>query len=131
MKVLLDTHILAWYLSGDIRTPRAAKTMLADPETDACYSMASLWEVAIKVGLDRRQRDPMPAAAAELRDYADEAQLRLLDITLSHVSAAGSLPWHHRDPFDRMLVAQAQVDGLILLTADQLLQAYGEFVVMV
>jgi PIN domain nuclease of toxin-antitoxin system len=116
MRLLLDTHIILWWLADDPELADDVKRAI-DTEPDVFISAASLWELAIKqsrgtIGpADRPER----AAGSELRD---------LPITSRHALAAGRLPPIHRDPFDRMLVAQARCDGLTLVTRDATIQKY-------
>ena len=121
-RLLLDTHVVFWWLMEAPLSERA-RFAIEDRQNDALFSMASAWEVAIKQSLGKL--DPP-------EDFAEAAAgegFELLRIELSHVRAVRSLPLHHRDPFDRMLVAQAQVEGLTLVTRDRRLRAYDVAVV--
>ncbi len=121
MKFLLDTHLLLWAASEPKRLSRSARTLINDPENELLFSAASLWEVAIKRGLGRAD---FKVDARLLRrglldnGYAD------LPIFSNHVVATDSLPAIHRDPFDRILVAQATVEGITLLTTDPQVAQY-------
>jgi len=121
MKLLLDTHLLLWAASGDRHLSPPARAMLEDPANTLHASAASLWEITIKhrLGRDDFRVDPIRLHRG-LREngYAD------LPITAAHALAAGALPMLHKDPFDRMLVAQATSDGLVLLTTDATLARY-------
>jgi PIN domain nuclease of toxin-antitoxin system len=116
-KLLLDTHVFLWWRMNDARLPQAARAAIE--YADAVFvSAASVWEVAIKKA---RGRLDLPGPMSEgVADSGFEA----LPITFLHAETAASLPPHHGDPFDRMLVAQAQVEDLVLVTADARLRSY-------
>lgn len=120
MKLLLDTHVLLWAAAGAGLSPAAAD-MIDDPENQLLFSAASIWEVAIKSALGRPDfsLDPGVFRRALLESGYEE-----MSITGAHASAVVALPELHRDPFDRILVAQAIVEGAVLLTADQAVLAY-------
>ena len=123
MRVLVDTHVLLWWASSrGSRLSEPVQQLLADGTTDVSVSMASVWEIAIKAGTGRLQ---LPDAVER---YIPDRLMRhgfdLLPIELSHALHAGSLPRIHGDPFDRMLIAQAQVEGLPLVTADPAIGQY-------
>jgi PIN domain nuclease of toxin-antitoxin system len=123
VRVLLDTHALLWFLEDNPRLSNAAKHMLEDATTDAYISVASLWEIAIKIGLHKLQ-------IGEPFDQLFPAQLQrnnieMLGVTVSHLTRLTTLPLHHRDPFDRMLVAQALEEQLVIVGADVAFDAYA------
>jgi PIN domain nuclease of toxin-antitoxin system len=121
VKLLLDTHLLLWAAADDRQLSLAAREMLEDPANTLHVSAASLWEITIKhrLGRDDFRIDPVRLHRALLDNgYAD------LPISAAHALAAGALPMLHKDPFDRMLVAQATNDGLTLLTSDSTLARY-------
>ena len=121
MKLLLDTHLLLWAAGQPGLLSLAARQLLEDPRHELTFSSASLWEVAIKDGLGRSdfQVDPRLLRRGLLDNgYAE------LAITSDHALAVHGLPPLHKDPFDRMLVAQAQVEGMALLTMDPLVAQY-------
>ena len=122
MRVLLDTHAYLWWLADDADLSYEARDLLADPRTTAYVSAASVWEIAIKAKLGRL-RLKGAVAMAEVVEVAGNEFLEL-PIRARHAAAAGALPRHHDDPFDRMLVAQAQVEDLVLVTRDGKLGAY-------
>ena len=122
MLILLDTHLLLWAAYRPERLPTAARDAIADPATAPLFSAASIWEVAIKASLGRAD---FTADANVLRRGLVEAGYRELAVTGVHAAAVAALPAHHRDPFDRLLVAQARAEGVILLTADRMIAAYG------
>lgn len=115
MKFLLDTHLLLWAVAGSDRLPEAARTAIREPANEPFFSAASLWEIAIKHGLGRVDFRVDPFV---LRRTMLESGYTELPITGAHAVAAGKLPPIHRDPFDRMLIAQAVVAGMVLMTGD-------------
>lgn len=121
MKLLLDTHILLWAAQGAEYLPSDAQTLMDEPENELLFSVASLWEIVIKCGLGREdfKVDPRLLRRGLLdNDYSE------LPILSQHAVAIASLPPIHKDPFDRMLLAQATVEGITLLTADVQLAKY-------
>jgi PIN domain nuclease of toxin-antitoxin system len=121
MKLLLDTHLLLWAAGEHRRLPKQARTLINDPDNELLFSAASLWEVAIKRGLGR---EDFTVDARLLRRGLLDNGYSELPITSNHVVATESLPPIHRDPFDRILVAQATVEGVTLLTTDSLVSRY-------
>jgi PIN domain nuclease of toxin-antitoxin system len=123
VSTLLDSHALLWWLADDRRLSKRARSTIADPDATVYVSAASVWEIAIKVALGKLA-DPtnaiprFPAILAE-RGMTD------LPISTAHAVEAASLPALHRDPFDRMLVAQSRLEGLSIVTNDPLLREYG------
>jgi PIN domain nuclease of toxin-antitoxin system len=115
--LLLDTHPLLWWLAGD-DVGQQATEVIADPSNLVAVSAASIWEITIKRQLGKLRFDGSPT------DETQEAGFDLLAVTAVHAEVAGGLPGHHRDPFDRMLVAQAQAEGLTLVTRDPAFGAY-------
>ena len=122
MKFLLDTGVVIHNLIAKSRLNRRALRLLADDSAELYLSAASSWEITIKAGTGKLV---LPERPSEFVIRAIQLMsLQALDITLSHVAALERLPNYHRDPFDRMLIAQAQVEGLVLLTADHNLEQY-------
>ena len=121
MKLLLDTHLLLWAAGEPRRLSKQARTLIDDPDNELLFSAASLWEVAIKRGLGRR--DFRVDARLLRRGLLDNGYSEL-PILSNHVVATESLPPIHKDPFDRVLVAQATVEGVTLLTIDSLVSQY-------
>ncbi len=117
MRLLLDTHAFLWLVAGDERLPSSARALIADAER-VVLSAASVWEAEIKRAANRLNVPPVAAAARR-------ADVPVLAITAEHAHAAAHLPLHHHDPFDRMLVAQARLDGLVLVSKDEVLRRYG------
>ena len=118
MKLLLDTHAVLWWQSDDRRLPPAARRAIAVADI-VWVSAASGWEVAIKSALGRLRVDEPIAVTVAADDFTE------LPVTLAHAARLEALPTHHADPFDRMLVAQAMVEGATLVTRDSALGAYG------
>lgn len=117
MRLLLDTHAFLWLVAGDQRLPASARALVAGAER-VLLSAASVWEAEIKRAANRLSIPPVVEAARR-------ADVEVLPITADHAHAAAHLPMHHRDPFDRMLVAQAQLEGLVLVSKDEALRHYG------
>lgn len=122
MRVLIDSHVFLWLGSDDERLPAQVRDLLADTRTRIVVSVATTWELTVKVmaGRLRLPREPELHFAEYLDDYASE----LLPIEQRHVEALPELPTIHADPFDRMLVAQALVEDIELVTGDETLQRY-------
>lgn len=121
MRLLLDTHLLLWAAGQPRKLPVAARKLIANPRNSLCFSAASLWEIAIKRALGR---DDFHADPGVLRRGLLESGYEELPITGDHAVAVGVLPALQRDPFDRMLVAQAAVEGMMLVTADAQVAKY-------
>ncbi len=123
MQVLLDTHTFLWWLDGDRRLSARGRRLIADARAEVFVSAASAWEIAIKAAAGK-----LPGAldvAADVAGCIGSQGFRPLDITVGHAQRAGGLPPLHRDPFDRMLVAQALVEGLPLLSNDSVFDGYS------
>ncbi len=123
MKLLLDTHAFLWFIGGDKRLSPSARVFIEELSNDAYLSVASLWEMAIKIGLGRlKLAQPFETF---IPHQLSLNQIGLLGITISHTAKVATLPFHHRDPFDRLLVAQAQVEQMPLVSSDPMFDAYG------
>lgn len=118
MRLLLDTHVLLWAVAEPDRLPPAVVDHVADRANDVLVSTATAWEVAITTSLGRLEFVDVT------RDLLQRFGFRAHAIDLRHTTEVARLPWHHRDPFDRLLVAQARVDGLTLVTGDAQMGAY-------
>jgi PIN domain nuclease of toxin-antitoxin system len=118
VKVLLDTHILLWWLSDDPSLPSVAADAIADSEVEVIVSAATAWEIAIKRAAGRLE------APDDLLNALEANAFDSLAITAVHALVAGALPPHHADPFDRMLIAQARTEGLTLISIDGRFAAY-------
>ena len=124
MRVLLDTHLLLWALSAPARLPVAARRLIQD--ADVYVSAASIWEISIKSSLGQLTADPQEILAA-----LEPAGFLSLPVAGVHAARVASLPPVHRDPFDRLLVAQALVEPMRLISTDAALHGYGEIVTIV
>lgn len=121
MRLLLDTQLLIWTVAGSLRVSARALTLIDDPANPVLFSAVSMAEIAIKRSLERPDFLYEPS---ELRRRMLAADFEELPLTGEHAVALRDLPWVHKDPFDRLLVAQAGVEGLTLLTTDRLLSRY-------
>lgn len=122
MDLLLDTHTFLWFIDDDPRVSATAQQRIGDLGARVLVSLVSLWEIVIKLGtgklaLDRPIEDLWPESLAE-------NHFELLNVTTEHVLAVLSLPFHHKDPFDRLLIAQAATAGLPVVSADPVFDAY-------
>lgn len=123
MRVLLDTHALVWWIASSERLTETARRLITDEATDVVVSAASAWEITTKFRIGK-----LPGAqilALDVMGHIARQGFRGLPISVADAERAGRLPGPHRDPFDRMLVAQAQVEGLILVTRDARTSLYG------
>jgi PIN domain nuclease of toxin-antitoxin system len=123
MRVLLDTHALLWWLDGDRRLIRSMRAIIEDESNEILVSAATVWEVTTKARLGKlpRAADVAADVPACIRDQGFVG----LPISPGHAQRAGSLPGPHRDPFDRMLIAQAQIEAVDIVSADAIFDAYG------
>ena len=117
--ILLDTHILLWWLADNARLTKKVKSAIANPDNVVYTSPASIWEASIKRALGRREFDDKKLLTA-----IESSGFREVVITMQHGQVAGNLPRYHEDPFDRMLIAQAQVNNLTIITHDKQFKHY-------
>jgi PIN domain nuclease of toxin-antitoxin system len=123
VRLLLDTHTLLWWLDGDRRLSRKARALIADTGNAVLVSASSAWEISTKARLGK-----LPGAldvAADVAGCVASQGFASLDITILHAQRAGGLPGEHRDPFDRMLIAQAQLENLPIASNDRVFDRYG------
>jgi PIN domain nuclease of toxin-antitoxin system len=123
LRLLLDTHILIWWMTSDRHLSKTAHTLIEQKSNLALVSAASAWEMATKVRLGR-----LPAAADLIQDFViqlSREHIEILNVTADHGIRAGSLPGPRKDPFDRMLIAQALAENVPILSNDQALDGYG------
>jgi len=121
--LLLDTHALLWFLWDDARLSKEAKALIENPARRKLVSIATCWEIAIKVGLGKL--DLGEPSHSFLERELDTNNFELLPITLAHATKVEQLPMHHRDPFDRLLVAQATIENLPLISTDNSFDGYS------
>ena len=122
MSILIDTHVFLWAAGIGGRLSESSKTLLTEPGQPIFFSAASAWEIAIEWS---KGRLTLPTSPAEvINNVLGAAGIMQLAVTFKDASAVAELPFHHKDPFDRLLVAQARVNGLRLMTADPILERY-------
>lgn len=122
MNLLLDTHTFLWFAAGDTRLSARARRAMEAPDAELFLSVVSVWEIAIKSSLGRLSL-PLP-----LNEYIAEKcnqGFRILLIDWTHAAAVEKMPFHHRDPFDRLLAAQAELEAMPLLSADPVFRDYN------
>lgn len=123
MRLILDTHTFLWYIFGDPQLSAAATALLQDPANEKLLSLASPWEVGIKVSTGKL------TLSRPLEAYFEEQMrlnsIQMLPITLAHIARVSTLPFHHRDPFDRMLIAQSLTENIPIISADAAFDAYA------
>jgi PIN domain nuclease of toxin-antitoxin system len=122
MRLLLDTHVALWWVAGSDQLSARASALLSNAATVNLFSVASAWEIATKYELGRLK---IPGTPADLLDrLTEELDLTILPIEVSDALKSATLPWHHRDPFDRLLIAQALVQDVPILTSDKRIAQY-------
>jgi PIN domain nuclease of toxin-antitoxin system len=122
MKLLLDTNVFIWLNDAPHRVRERVMTVIANPDNDLFFSLTSIWEMQIKIQLGKLElSDSLPDI---LKTQQVENNLQVLTIDLNHIWSLANLPYHHRDPFDRLLVAQAQTEGMTLVSADGIFEMY-------
>ena len=126
MRLLLDTHIALWAIVGDQRLPTRAADLIVDPSNMIFVSAASIWEITIKHALARGRLNDMPVSGQAMLTHCHGAGYFLLAVSAEHAAAVAALPDLHRDPFDRIIVAQALWEPLRLLTHDPMVKSYGD-----
>jgi PIN domain nuclease of toxin-antitoxin system len=127
MRLLLDSHAFLWWVKDDPALRRRARAAIADADNECFLSHASIWKMAIKASLGKLK---LPSRVERfVGEHCEANGFHLLPITLAHVASVEGLPFHHRDPFDRLLVAQAQHEAMTLVSRDASLRAYGVSVI--
>jgi PIN domain nuclease of toxin-antitoxin system len=129
--LLLDTHVALWTLTDDPRLSREARELILDPANEVCISAVTLWEIAIKHGLDRQGPGAMPIGAHDAQVLFSAAGYALISITPEQAVIVETLPRIHADPFDRLLVAQGLTEALVLLTHDATVASYNTRIIRV
>ena len=122
MKVLVDTHTFIWALEGDPRLSKRAKQILTSDSNELVFSLASLWEIAVKIQIGKL--GTLGSSVVYVRDEVEEYGMEILPIHYSHILALERLPFHHKEPFDRLILAQAVAESLPLLSDDSQFPAY-------
>ncbi len=123
MRLLLDTYAFLWFINGDARFSTTARALIEDSANTSSISVASIWEMAIKVSIGKLTfRQPFTTL---LPQQLERNGIALLGITIDHALAVTALPFHHRDPFDRLLIAQAMTEQLPLVSADAVFDSYA------
>jgi PIN domain nuclease of toxin-antitoxin system len=123
MKLLLDTHSFLWFTSNDSKLSAVAYAAIRHINNEVFISIATAWEIAIKVSIGKFDlRQPVDVF---INEQLERTEIELLNISVAHVAEVSRLPLHHRDPFDRLLIAQAKVEGLALVSVDSKFDAYG------
>ena len=128
MNLLLDTHVALWAITDSPRLPQQARELIRSSRTSVWVSAASIWEIAIKRSLSRGS---MPDSSHDALRYFEDSGYRLLPIDAEHAVQAETLPPHHQDPFDRILVAQALVEPMRLMTHAPIVARYGDTIMLV
>jgi len=123
MRFLLDTHAFLWFILNDSRASTVAFRLISDPANEILLSPATYWEIAIKIGLGKYEL-PEPFDAFITRQVEDN-RFTILPVEIRHTARLIGMPFHHRDPFDRLLAAQALADQLALISRDEVFDAYG------
>jgi PIN domain nuclease of toxin-antitoxin system len=121
MAALLDTHTFLWFVSGDKQLPEKIKTKILNINEPCYISIASLWEITIKIQIGKLKID---ISIEDLFKYADRNQIEIVQITAEHLLVLASLPQHHNDPFDRLIVSQAISENMTLYSRDKGLKKY-------
>ncbi len=123
MKLLADTHAFLWFFHGDARLSKHYRKLIEDDKNQVFLSIASLWEIAIKTSIGKLELDAPFRDLVE--DYVERSAFSLLPVATSHLIELERLPHHHRDPFDRLLIAQAIVESLPVITTDPKFDFYN------
>jgi PIN domain nuclease of toxin-antitoxin system len=126
VKLLLDTHAFLWFASGDRRLSRGARAAMEHEDAELYVSAASVWEMAIKASLGRLK---LPSSAETYVAEKITSGYRIMPLTWTQAAAVEQLPFHHRDPFDRLLIAQARAERYAIVTRDRIFRKYGVDVV--
>jgi len=123
MRLLLDTHAFLWFIMGDAKLSTVARAAIEDPGNEKLFSAGSMWEIAIKVGLGKLSLAESLGVMIP-RELARNG-VAILPITIAHADRISTMPFHHRDPFDRLLIAQAQEELLEVVSLDSQFDTYG------
>ena len=126
MNLLLDTHVALWAITDSPKLPQKARDLIQSPKTTVWVSAANIWEIAIKHALGRGD---MPVSSEDAVRYFQESGYRFLPMEAEHAVAVETLPAHHQDPFDRILIAQALVEPMRLMTHDPMVSRYSDTII--
>ncbi len=126
MNLLLDTHVALWAITDSPKLPQKARELIESPKSAVWISAASVWEIAIKHALGRGD---IPVSSQDAVRFFRESGYRFLPLEVEHAIAVGELPTHHQDPFDRILVAQALVEPMRLMTHDPMVARYSDTII--
>ncbi len=116
MDILLDTHALIWFINGDEKLPNKAVNLIKDIKSNCFVSIASIWEIAIKISLGKLE---MNGGLDDISKVMSRYEIELLPITFEHIQKLLTLDYHHRDPFDRIIISQGLVENLTIITKDE------------
>ena len=122
MNLLLDTHTFIWFITGSEQLGKTARRMIENPDNESFISMASIWEMAVKVNIGKLE---LGKPFEKVIDDVNENGFQILPINFSHLVKYVDLELHHSDPFDRLIVAQAMTDNMIIITGDKYIKKYG------
>jgi PIN domain nuclease of toxin-antitoxin system len=122
MKLLIDTHVAIWFITEDKQLPKKVKTLIEDSTNECFVSIASLWEMGIKYSLGKLD---LKADLKKIFELIDQSGLTLMPITTTHILTNSVLDFHHRDPFDRLIIAQAKSEGFTLVSKDEMFKDYN------
>lgn len=128
MNVLLDTHVALWAITDDPKLSAVAREMISSPRNNIWVSAVTVWEISIKYSLGR---ETMPISGEKALQYFRQAGYRFLAVEPEHAAAIGNLASHHQDPFDRLLITQALIEPMRLLTHDAILARYSDTVILI
>ena len=121
MRFLLDTHVLIWYINGDKSLSKSAINDVKNINNECFISIASIWEIAIKVNLNKLE---LKSGFDKIIDFLTDLNIEILPITFEHIQILNTLEYHHKDPFDRMIISQATAEQLTIITKDENFRKY-------
>ncbi len=122
MRLLIDTHILIWFLEGNRLLSKPRRQIIANPQNDIFVSIACLWEMAVKISIGKLT---LAKPLADVIKQIAVEDFEILPISPEHTLQVSTLPFHHRDPFDRIIIAQSQIENLTIITDDDDFKSYG------
>ena len=122
MKYLIDTHILIWFIEGSAQLSQDVQLLIANPRNNIYISQATLWEMTIKISISKLS---LSISISELERFLIEHQFQILETKFSHYEVLQQLPFHHQDPFDRLIIAQAKAEKYMILTHDDKFKMYN------